>query len=106
MSEKLLLQQIIERIERLERTIFSREKKITKGVRETFAGPSGGARLLVSEGFFKTKRSLSDVRSALVKRDYHYSAAAIQTALNRLSARAGPLAAFREGGKKLYVRRK
>lgn len=106
MSEKRLLQQIVDRIKRLEKTVLNGEKKVKKRGRENFAGPSGGIRLLVSEGFFKTKRSLSDVRSALAKKDYHYSAAAIQTALNRLSTRVGPLAAFKEGGKKLYVKRK
>lgn len=106
MSEKHILQQIVNRIERLERTVFGGEGKIKRRVRENFTGPTGGVRLLVSEGFFKTKRSLSDVRSALAKKDYHYSAAAIQTALNRHSPRAGPLAALKEGGKKLYVKRR
>lgn len=106
MSEKYILKQIIDRIERLEKTVFGGEKKIKRRVRENFTGPTGGVRLLVSEGFFKTKRRLSEARSALAKKDYHYSAAAIQTALNRLSTRAGPLAAFKEGGKKLYVKRR
>ena len=66
----------------------------------------GGLRLLISRGFFKTKKSLGATRQELVKHDYHYSAASIQTTLNRLSTRTGPLAAFKEDGKKVYVRRK
>ncbi len=95
------------RLARLEKTVFGKEEKpMRSSSAQDFRGPSGGVRLLVSRGFFKTKRKLGEVRKALAKHDYHYGAAQVQTALNRLSTRARPLAAAREGGKKCYVKRK
>jgi hypothetical protein len=98
---------IEQRLTRLEKAVFGPTKGQT---RETsakgFAGLKGGLHLLISRGFFKTKKALAATRHELEKHDYHYSAAAIQTTLNRLSTRTGPLAAFKEGGKKVYVRRK
>jgi hypothetical protein len=63
-------------------------------------------RFLISQGFFRTKRGLADVRAALAKNDYQYVAPVVQTALNRQATRTGPLATFKEGGKKMYVKRK
>ena len=101
------LQEIIERLDRLEKAVFGSQKKHVADTKERgFTGPTGGVRLLVSQNFFKTKRTLGDVRKALAKNDYHYGAAQVQTALNRLSTRSGPLAASKEGGNKLYVKRK
>ncbi len=102
------VQEIIKRIERLEKAVFRKKEKraATSQQAEDFAGPSGGVRLLISKNFFKTKKILGDVRKALGKNDYHYGAPQVQTALNRLSTRTGPLAASTEGGKKVYVKRK
>lgn len=101
------LEDILVRLERLEKTVFKAKKpQKSRGSDEEFVGPSGGVRLLISQGFFKTKRNLADVRNVLAKNDYHYGAAQVQTALNRLSKRTGPLAASSEGGKKQYVLRK
>lgn len=102
------IRKIEARLGRVEKAVFTAKKTRGKSEQQTdhFAGPTGGAKLLASQGFFKAKRSLRDVRVALAKRDYHYGAAQIQTALNRLSTRTGPLAASKEGGKKFYVRRK
>jgi hypothetical protein len=99
---------IIRRLERLEKAVFgSGRKRVRDAAKEQgFTGPSGGVRLLISKNFFKTKRNLGDVRKALGENDYHYGSAQVQTSLNRLSTRAGPLAASTEGGKKFYVRRK
>jgi len=106
MDEKTV-EKMEERLTRLERAVFGTKRGQT---RETsakgFAGLKGGLHLLISRGFFKTKKALAPTRQELEKHDYHYSAAAIQTTLNRLSTRTGPLAAFKEGGKKVYVRRK
>ena len=105
MTEKSLT--IEQRLERLEKAVFGtkRERK-QKPVSTDFTGPSGGVRLLVSQNFFKAKRTVADVRTALEKNDYHYVTAVIQTTLNRLSTRTGPLASSKEGGKKVYVKRK
>lgn len=101
------VKKIEERLTRLEKAVFgSKRGKVRETPAKGFAGLKGGLHLLISQGFFKTKRALAATRQELEKHDYHYSAAAIQTTLNRLSTRTGPLAAFKEGGKKVYVRRK
>ena len=98
---------ILSRLVRLEKAIFDEEmKKLPSLKKQDFSGPSGGVRLLISRGFFKVKRYLGDVRKALAKEGYHYGAAQIQTAMNRLSRRDGPLVASKVGGKKVYVGRK
>ena len=95
------------RLARLEKVVFggNKEKRAPKKF-QNFSGPAGGVRLLVSHGFFKVKRSLNDARNALAKDGYHYGAAQVQTALNRLSRRNGLLVPSREAGKKMYVNRK
>jgi len=101
------IREIIARLTRLEKAVFGRnEKQTTASQKNNFAGPSGGVRMLISKNFFKTKKNLGDVRKALGENDYHYGAPQVQTALNRLSTRTGPLAASTEGGKKVYVGRK
>ena len=108
MDDKIL-NTIDQRLARLEKAVFGQKKgKSTTrpAARKNFEGPSGGVRFLVSQGFFRTKRGLADVRAALTKNDYHYVAPVVQTALNRQSTRTGPLATFKEGGKKMYVNRK
>ena len=45
------------------------------------------------------------MREELAKNEYFYRIQVVQTALNRLSKRNGPLAAFKQDGKKVYVNR-
>jgi len=105
--EEKVINEILKRLGRLEKAVFtSGAKKAVKPENEQFAGPSGGIKLLISNGFFKAKRNLAQVKDALAKEDYHYTSAPVQTALNRLSIRTGPLAASKEGGNKVYVKRK
>ena len=101
------IREIIARLTRLEKAVFGKKEKQAMVPRnQNLSGPSGGVRLLISKFFFKTKRNLGDVRKELAKNDYHYGAAQVQTALNRLSTRKGPLASSTDGGKKSYVKRK
>ena len=100
-------EEILRRLARLERVIFGAKKERHSPEKlQNFSGPTGGVRLMVSNGFFKVKRNLNDVRNALAKAGYHYGAAQVQTALNRLSRRDGLLVASRQAGKKIYVIRK
>jgi hypothetical protein len=106
MNEKAV-KKMEDRLTRLEKAVFGRKRgQVRETTAKGFAGLKGGLHLLISRGFFKTKKALAATRQELEKQEYHYSAAAIQTTLNRLSTRTGPLAAFKEGGKKVYVRRK
>ena len=101
------IKDIIKRLERLEKAFGAKHKKPdTKSASEDFSGPSGGIRLLASKGFFRSKKNLNSVREALGKEGYHYRASAVQTALNRFSARGELLTSSKEGGKKIYVERK
>ena len=106
MNDKTL-KRIEERLTRLEKAVLGPgRRQQPETLAKDFAGLKGGLHLLISRGFFKTKKALAPTKQELEKHDYHYSAAAIQTTLNRLSTRTGPLAAFKEGGKKVYIRRK
>lgn len=101
------LKGIIKRLERLEKAVLRAKKKQRQDREpEGFAGLKGGLHFLIARNFFRSTRTLADTRQELEKQDYHYSSAAIQTTMNRLSKRTGPLATFREAGKKVYVRRK
>lgn len=101
------IQEILERLERLENAVFeTASKKVAKKGTDEFGGAIGGVRFLNSRGFFSKKRTLRDIREELSKHDYHYSAQAVQTSINRLSVVGGPLVSFREAGKKVYAERK
>lgn len=103
------IREILDRISLLEKAIFVgevrlRRKKISG---EKFTGIAGGIRFLILEKkFFKTKKTLSDIKSALAANGYHSSIQAVQTALNRLSKPGGLLVGFKEHGKKVYAERK
>jgi hypothetical protein len=104
LMDKADLNTIEQRLAKLEKAVFgAKTQKRTKSAvaADTFDGPSGGIRLLLSQDFFRTKRSLADVRAALAKSDYHYVIQVIHTALSRLSRRDGPLVSFKEGKKKM-----
>ena len=103
-----------QRITRLEKTIFGHkgnfkvgsDSKGRQSKEPGFSGATGGVRFLISKRHFKKKLGLSEVRATLAKHEYHYSAQAVQMALNRLTRKDGPLVALREGGRKVYVERK
>jgi len=98
---------IEKRLTRLEKAVFgSKEGQEVKKPAKGFGGATGGVRFLISKGYFKKKRALAEIRSALAQHDYHYSAQAVHEALKRLIQKGGPLVSLREGGKKLYVNRK
>lgn len=107
MAEKTLTIEL--RIARLEAAVFDRKRK-TKSAAETkssgFSGATGGVRFLISEGFFKKKKALAEIRTALSEHGYHYSAQAVHEALKRLTAKNGPLISLQEGGRRIYVERK
>lgn len=101
---------IIKRLQRIETVIFE-EKKNTilkkKTANDNFAGPKGGALLLISKGFFSTKRSAADVVKELEGLGYiGYQRQVVQNALNRLSANKGQLIASTDKGVRMYAKRK
>lgn len=107
-SEKKLLA----RIEALEKAVFGSASKPAKikarpaAANDRFKGSTGGLRLLASNGFFDSRRKFSEIERELNKHGYHYSKQAIQTPLNRLSSQSGPLVGLKQGGHKIYVKRK
>lgn len=104
---------IEQRLSRLEKAIFGQQPATKSTPRSKaaakasdFSGATGGVRFLNSKDFFKRKKTFAEVRTALSDHEYHYSAQAVQMALNRLAEERGPLVSLKEGGKKLYVKRK
>lgn len=108
MSQKEINKQTFERLERLEKVIFGkpRSKHFKKITQKDFSGATGGIRFLISKGFFKKKRDLTEARKELADNDYHYSRQAIHEALKLCSKSKGSLVTLKEGGRKLYVERK
>lgn len=99
-----------DRIHELEKSILTHDsghksKKVSIGENK-YTGPTGGVRMLLDNGFFKIKRSLSDVRKNLSDNGYYYSRQAVHEALKILSGKTGPLVSLKEGKGKLYVERK
>lgn len=104
-----VLSDILRRLERIEQAVFKTGRELPRQTAENadeYNGLAGGVRLLVSAGFFDEKRGLSDVRSALSSRGYHYSSKAIDTALTRSAGISGPLVSFKESGRKVYATRR
>ena len=103
------LNDLLVRIEKLEHAIFGDKasKKLQKPAnQQSFKGATGGIRLLISNGFFDKKKNFGEIKEALTKAGYHYSNQAIQTPLNNLSRSGGPLVGFKQGGHKVYAKRK
>lgn len=111
MNQEKINKQILARIKRLEQAVFAK-KKVVKNLNSTiqgnksFKGAKGGCELLIDKNFFSKKRTAYQVREKLVSLDYHYSIQVVQTTLNRLSTKTGPLLSFKESGNKYYVIRK
>ena len=107
MDEKIL-KQILDRLKRLETAVFGEKNLKTKFItnRTKFRGTTGGIRLLVSQKFFKGKKTFTEVKKELRKKDYYSSLQAIQTSLNKLSTQKGLLVKFKEGKKNYYAERK
>lgn len=102
-----LLKDIQRRIEKLERAVFPKSRQaLVKGDAGSFSGATGGIRFLISKGFFDRKRAFGEIKKALADNSYHYSKQAVQTPLNALSRPGSLLVSFREGGRKVYAKRK
>ena len=93
------------RLERLEKAVFGSDRTSVRRPKN-FTGAAGGTRLLISKGFFKQARTAPAVKAELDKNGYVYRISVVQTGLNRLSSRSGPLSAFKKDSKKMYVERK
>lgn len=98
--------QLVSRVEKLEKVLLREPKTKDLGTNEKFSGASGGVRLLHSNGFFDQRRKLADVRTEMRKHGYDYSLQAVDAALARASKPGHILTTFREGGGKLYAKRK
>jgi len=110
MANNIDLQDLLRRVEALERAVLGTAKtkktKVSHSAKaENFDGATGGVRFLIAEGFFNSRRSFAEVEKAMQDNGYHYSKA-VQMPLTRLSAVGGPLVALKDKGKNVYVKRK
>jgi hypothetical protein len=106
-DEAASLIELRSRVEMLECAVFGKNgKKPAAKPSGEFHGATGGLRFLVSDGFFDQKRAFGDIKEALARHNYHYSKQAVQTPLNALSKPGSLLVSFREGGRKVYAKRK
>ena len=106
--EKEQIKDILSRLEKLEKEVFPTTKGSPKVEKkgQDFSGTKGGVLFLISKGYFNQRRSAPDAKSELAKNDYHYSIQVVQTTMNRMSKAKGELVAMKDGGKKVYVKRK
>lgn len=101
------IKNIVSRLEKLEDAVFQKKAgQVTDTKTQRFTGTKGGILLLISKGYINQIRSAPDVKSELGRNGYHYSIQVVQTALNRLSEKGGPLVAMKDADKKVYVKRK
>ncbi len=101
------LKDLQSRVKKLEQAVFAgRQKAVRKEDSGDFKGATGGLRFLVSKGFFDRRRTFGEINEALASHDYHYSKQAVQTPLNTFSKPGSLLVSFREGGRKVYAKRK
>ena len=101
------IEKIRKRLKRLEDAVFGGSAQVKPKPRlSDYSGATGGVRFLIQKGYFNNRLGLGDVRAGLAEHKYHYSAQAVHEAVNRLAGVNGPLVALKEGGKKLYVKRK
>lgn len=103
-----ILKQILSRLEQLENAVFGKKNLKTKPAtnKTKFQGTTGGIRLLVSQKFFKNKKTFTEIKKRLRKKGYYSSPQAIQTSLNKLSTKKRLLVKFKEGKKNYYAERK
>jgi len=95
------------RLEKLESLVGAGKRaKVKESDNKNFSGAKGGMLLLISKGFFSKKRNAPEVKAELDKLEYFYNIQVVQTTLNRLSNKTGPLTAMTDKGKKVYVKRK
>jgi hypothetical protein len=111
MSKNIDLEELLRRIEILERAVLKtasgkKPKASASPNAETFDGATGGVRFLISKGFFDSRRSFAEVEKAMQDNGYHYSKQAVQMPLGRLSTVGGPLVVLKTKGKNVYVKRK
>ena len=102
------LKDLQSRIKKLEEAVLPGTRKRTsdKADAGNFKGATGGLRLLATKGYFDRKRTFGEINEALASHGYHYSKQAVQTPLNKLSKPGSLLVSFREGGRKVYAKRK
>lgn len=112
MSEKIMTQEEINkdiyvRLEKVE-TLLGGKKyaKAKEDKHDNFSGAKGGVLFLISKGFFSQKRNAPETKAELDKLEYFYNIQVVQTTINRLSSKTGPLITMDEKGKKIYVKRK
>lgn len=111
MDDKVLeqIEQIKKRLEKLESVVFNnknQEKTKITSPDNKYVGVKGGVLLLIDKNFLEKFRTAQQVRTSLIEQGYNYSIQVVQTTLNRLSTKSGPLTAMREGKTKVYARRK
>lgn len=105
-----LLGNLEQRIRKLEKAVFPKgdkeKNKVFSRASILGKGPKVGILQIISGNFLNSRKTAVEVKDKLLEKGYDYRIQVVQTTLNRLSNRNGPLTAFKVNGKKLYVKRK
>jgi hypothetical protein len=97
--------QVSEIINRISPVSKGRRPAQKSSGRTTRPGPSTHIQTLVDEGYFKKKRSIGDIQTALEERGYIYSTPSLSPTLIRLIRKRGPLRRIKEADGYKYVNR-
>lgn len=104
-------QDLKKRLEKLESAVFGNESRKKEAeppssANKSYDGAKGGVLFLIDKEFFEKPTTASQVKISMAEHGYNYRRQVIQTTLNRLSVKNGPLTAMKEGKTKVYARRK
>ncbi len=98
---------ILKRLEKIEQKVFGSNANRAEPFSENFKGAKGGILLIISEGYFTSKRANDDTIHELAKHGYQYDREVVRKALGRLCKGSNaPLTTFLEEGQRVYVIRK
>lgn len=104
---KVMLDDHETRLRKLEKKQPSLEAKKTKLITKDYSGLSGGIRLLIKNGFFKSPKSANEIKNELKREGYQNKIAPISKALSvNFTKKQKILSRIRDGNIWKYILRK
>ena len=76
------IEEIDERLKKVEDTLFSKDERLSKKIKEDFSGLAGGIRFLIKNGFFNEPKTLKEVIDELKREGYHRSISGVASTLS------------------------
>ena len=101
------IEDIENRLKKIEDILFSEDKPTELKTKESFSGLAGGIRFLIKNGFFNEPKTLKEVINELKREGYHRSTSGVASTLSvTFTANQKILSRIKEGKLWKYVMRK